>query len=168
MKSILKRLFVVSGIFFTVLLFSTCMNSIDNMVEDYNKSFVYDERVAPQILPGAPGFQETSMLQEKYPVANDASLTIVAPKAQSYKWELYRIEKSYETHYGYVVSEVEKLKVHFPNSVKTASQSLSFYLNDVPEIYDGTYELRLEVYAANKTFKDAAMLIVYDPFYDYY
>lgn len=152
------------------ILDSSCVNTIDNMLEDYNNSFdkpEYHEEMA-EPLPGDENFQETSMLLEKYPVANDASLTIVAPKAQTYHWEVYRIVKTLDTFGGYTAVDIEKIPVNFPVSVYLDGQSLSFYIPDVNEFIDGTYELRLEVTAKGKRYKDAAMLIVYDPFYDFY
>lgn len=162
-KILMTSVFLLSG-----YLFTNCMNSVDNMIEDYNERFAYDDSGDPQLLPGDEGFQESSMLQEKYPVANDASLTIVAPKAKSYKWELYRINKKTIVYSGFEVTSIEKEKIHFPPDISTYVQALSFYLPDILGVYEGTYELRLEVVAAGKTYKDAAMVIVYDPFYDYY
>ncbi|MCQ2240740.1 hypothetical protein [Treponema sp.] len=149
-------------------MFSGCMNGVDNMLNEYNSHFEQQGDPLAEILPGDENFMESSMLLEKYPVANDASLTIVAPKASSYKWSLYKIQKDIKDVYGYSALDVEKVPISLSPYVSDTSQALSFYLPDMLQIETGTYELRLEVMAKGKSYRDAAMLIVYDPFYDYF
>lgn len=168
MKANFKFILCLICQFASLVFFSGCMNGIDNMLNEYNGHFEQEKGSFNELLPGDENFMESSMLLEKYPVANDASLTIVAPKASSYKWSLYKIQKDIKDVYGYSALDVEKIPINISVYVSDISQALSFYLPDMLQIDAGTYELRLEVMAKGKTYRDAAMLIVYDPFYDFY
>lgn len=69
--------------------FTSCSDSINNMLEEYNGNFtVVDTEYSPPC-PGDPEFDESKMLFEEYCVSYDDTLTLAAPKkCSAYRWTL--------------------------------------------------------------------------------
>lgn len=162
-----KYLRLTGAVIFSLcaLLLSNCTNNLDSMMTEYNKNFA----VSPDsLLPGDSGYDESKMLLDKYTLSLDSSFTVVAPKGDSYRWSIYKVDIT-ETSVadGYIAKETEKTFVNL-GGAGVNSQSLAFYVPDISEIIEGTYELRLRVVARGREYKDAATLVVYKPFYGYY
>lgn len=146
---------------------SSCMNGLDNMLEEYNSNFIKQRKLP--IEPGDEGFNESDLLLEKYTVATDASLTINAPKTcRSFTWEVYKVEFISESVGGYLAEDAKKILISFPGKYSLTNKTLSFAVKEVPVIEPGTYEIRLSVVGRNGIrYKDAATLVIYKPFYVY-
>ena len=146
---------------------TSCMNSIDQMLEDYNSNFIKAHKLP--IEPGDEGFDESDLLLEEYTVATDASLTINAPKTcYTYTWEIYKVEFLSESVGGYWIEDAKKVLISFPGKYSLTDQTLSFAIKEVSDFVPGTYEIRLAVVGRNGVrYKDAATLVIYKPFYVY-
>lgn len=152
---------------FFLIPFSSCSNSIDDLVESYNSKYQqgmggYDS--ASGIAPGEEGFAAEKMLASKYFIRSDGTLNLYAPpRCESYKWSLSKIET--ETKIGVFGNPVDvKVEKEVSLSLSNASTSSRGFVLYVPtsSVEIGTYKLSLTVTDKEGTeYTDSCVLVVY-------
>ena len=128
---------------------TSCMNSIDQMLEDYNESFMKVQPDPKALEPGDLGYNPDNLLLPEYFVALNASLNIPSSdRGASFSWSLTKLNKSSGL----------KTVVY-----KTMVKNFVLQVSDYPEIQEGTYCLTLVLTVeSGETFMDEAYVFVYD------
>ncbi|MCQ2248348.1 MAG: hypothetical protein MJZ50_04985 [Treponema sp.] len=157
----------------TSIYYSSCVNTIDTMVEDYNSNLTKKEEPLtekpPDPVPGDEDFNQDSMLQEKYLVAKNATFCISAPKSSYYLWQIYRIIRTSIDVQGVNVTETYEEEIVMNGIVPVQNQMLNLYMADLALLMPaGTYKLVLTVKdSTGKEYKDVSALSIYEPLQDY-
>ena len=152
------KYFIVA--FCVLLLLSSCNNSLDDIMDDYNSAFekeddneVYDADV---LYPGDPGFDETKMLYEKYFFSDNEELNLTAPSARysatSYSWKL-------------TLPDDETWECNSAKLAAGTTYSSRRFVMYAPlcELKSGkTYKLTLTVTVAGKTYTDSCAIVFYN------
>lgn len=153
--------------------YSSCVNTIDTMVEDYNSNLTRKEdplaEKPPDPVPGDEEFNPDSMLQEKYLVAKNTTFCISAPKSSYYLWQIYRIIRTSIDVQGVNVTETYEEEIVMNGVVPVQNQMLNLYMADLALLMPaGTYKLVLTVKdSTGKEYKDVSALSIYEPLQDY-
>lgn len=140
-------------LFLLGMIVTSCSDSINTMLEEYNGNFtvVDTEYTAP--CPGDADFEESKMLFEEYYVAYDDTLTLAAPKkCNVYKWTLTDPEND---------NRVVTPKLFRDGNSSTRTYSM--YIEESGLKPGKTYRLLLAVYgeATQKWHYCATSIVVY-------
>lgn len=141
MKSILT---LEISLVFLLPLFFSCKNA-DDVLKEYNAYF----DIIPQTheaAPGDPDFDARSMLLSTYDVRTDSSLSIPAPKADTYHWTFCSLAKD--------GTETTLLERQDKNLILDAS-TLALKVD--------TYTLTLDITAGGTDYSAKCFVVVYDP-----
>lgn len=148
-------------------LFSSCINSIDDLYDQYNENFAQNT-ILEQLMsqqqaveadeneqktPEDPDFDETEMLFDEYFVYNDGTLNLAAPpNCYNYKWTLRDPSAGYK--------EVEILK--YWEGSGPDQRGFVIYIPDTG-LESRTYQLSLTVYdKEGNRYDDVCGIIIYD------
>ncbi len=157
----------------TSIYYSSCVNTIDTMVDDYNSNLTRKEdplaEKPPDPVPGDEDFNSDSMLQEKYLVAKNATFCISAPKSSYYLWQIYRIIRTSLDVQGVYVTDTYEEEIVMDGVVPVQNQMLNLYMAELAELMPaGTYKLVLTVKdSTGREYKDVSALAIYEPLQDY-
>jgi len=149
-------------------LFSSCLNSIDDLYDQYNENFTKnmlleqylsqkqteEEEIEDKILtPNDEGFDERDLLYEEYFVYDDGTLNLAAPyDCYEYKWIVRDPASDYQ--------EVPIVK--FWENCSYTTREFVIYLPTSGLKAGKTYQLTLSLKnKAGKVFSDSCGLIVY-------
>lgn len=148
-------------------LFSSCINSIDDLYDQYNENFAQNTLLEQylsqqkteegeendQKTPYDPDFKQEDMLFDEYFVYNDGTLNLAAPpKCYNYKWILRDPAAGYK--------EVEILK--YWEGSGPDQRSFVIYIPDTG-LESRTYQLSLIVYDFDgNRYHDECGIIIYD------
>lgn len=153
---IIKKFFYIDFLLTILLLFgvsvsiTSCNNSMQTMLDDYNKHFLPAETDIDPILPGEEGFIESNMLFSQYTVCEDGSVNLSAPESSSYKWVITNKNKEPITN------------ISFYNKSGYRNKDFRFYLPK-NNIKVGSYTISLTVTDSEKNeYSDSCLLIVYE------
>ncbi len=159
----LKKFVLV--LFFSFLggLFSSCSNSIDSLVSDYNSDFDTDVTVTKSssaLSPGDDGFSADNMLKETYFVNSTATLNLYAPvNCSTYKWKLLQIEQVTELNLTYSVERA--VSYSLSNGSSETSRAFILYI-PTSGLEAGTYKLTLTVTdKEGNEYSDNCRIVVY-------
>lgn len=142
------------------LLFTSCMNTMDDMVNDYNEQLMSGN--AESDTSGAP-LDQTEMLHDRYLVAENETLTLAAPLATFYEWSFYKIEEEVlDPDYG--IKQIVYTPVNVKGVIPLYNRVLKLYLPDLAfALKPGeTYKLRLVVETeSGARYSDEALFAIY-------
>lgn len=148
-------------------LFSSCINSIDDLYDQYNENFAQntlleqylsqqkteEEEEEKVLTPNDPDFDEDDLLYEEYFVYDDGTLNLAAPyDCYEYKWIVRDPSAEY--------SEVPIVK--FWENCSYTTREFVIYLPTSGLKAGKTYQLTLSLKnRAGEVFSDSCGLIVY-------
>lgn len=148
-------------------LFSSCLNSIDDLYDQYNENFARNT-LLEQLLsqqseeveddnehktPDDPDFNQNDMLFDEYFVCNDGTLNLAAPpNCYNYSWTLQDPSANWK--------EVSILK--YWEGSGPDQREFVIYIPDTG-LENKTYQLTLEVYdRKGNVYRDVCGIIIYD------
>ena len=141
-------------LFLLGMIITSCSDSINTMLEEYNGNFTVETTEYKAPCPGDEDFDESRMLFDEYIVASDDTLTLAAPKkCNIYKWTLQD-----------PASKNEEVKPVLFGGMSNTERIYSFYVDRSGLKTGKTYRLLLAVYgeATKQWHYDAAAVVVYE------
>ncbi|WP_407427068.1 hypothetical protein [Treponema sp.] len=157
---------IFSFIFLAALFVLSCNNSVEDMLDDYNKQFTWtyvtvsetkEVNEEEMLSPGDEGFDPDDMLREVYPVQYDSTLNLAGPPKNiySYTWTVYDPKNDYK-----------EVAVNTINGTLNDCKFIIYIPDSLLEA-DHTYQLTLRIVTQGGVFyKDSASLVIY-PHYTY-
>jgi len=141
----------------SIFLFSSCNNSINTLLEDYNNNLNQNKdnnlnNFVPEI--GDPDFEEKNMLDHEYFVYNDSTLDLTAPgNGINYEW------KFFDSKNDGIPIEVTPYK-----GSSLTSQKLVLYI-PTSQLEEKTYKVTLTVKdKEGNYYTDSCGLVIYNNF----